>query len=150
MVSVHAILTCLTLAACNAEYTLGKIDVKGAFIQTEMSGTPVYIKCMRLLRDLIVDLYPEYEKYVGKDGVLYCKLLKALYGCVQASKLWYQKVSKLIESLGYVRGEVDPCVFRRVVEEKVYLLTLYVDDILLIAERMEIERIGKAFKVEYR
>jgi hypothetical protein len=149
-VSVHAILTCLALAACNTEYTLGKIDVKGAFIQTEMSGTPVYIKCTRQLRDLIVDLYPEYEKYVGKDGVLYCKLLKALYGCVQASKLWYQKVSKFLESLGYVRGEVDPCVFRRVVGEKVYLLTLYVDDILLIAESLEIERVGKAFETEYR
>jgi hypothetical protein len=81
---------------------------------------------------------------------LYCKFLKALYSCVQASKLWYQKVSKFLESLGYVRGEVDPCVFRRVVGEKVYLLTLYVDDILLIAERMEIERIGKAFEAEYR
>ena len=41
--------------------------------------------------------------------------------------------------------EVDPCVFRRVVGEKVYLLTLYVDDILLIAERVEIERMEKAF-----
>jgi hypothetical protein len=92
-VSVPAILTCLALAACNGEYTLGKIDVKGAFIQTQMSGTPVYIKCTWQLRDLIVDLYPEYEKYVGKDGVLYCKLLTALYGCVQASKLWCQKVS---------------------------------------------------------
>jgi len=60
-VSVHAILTCLALAACNTAYTLAKIDVKGAFIQTEMSGTPVYIKCMRQLRDLILDLYPEYK-----------------------------------------------------------------------------------------
>jgi hypothetical protein len=58
-VSVHAILTCLVLGACNAEYTLGKIGVKGAFIQTEMSGTPVYVKCTRQLRDLILDLYPE-------------------------------------------------------------------------------------------
>jgi len=100
-VSEHAILTCLTLAACNMAYTLAKIDMKGAFIQIEMSGTPVYIKCMRQLRDLILDLYPKYKKYIGKDGVLYCKLLKALYGCVQASKLWYEKVRKFLESLGY-------------------------------------------------
>jgi hypothetical protein len=106
-VSVHAILTCLALAACNTAYTLAKIDVKGAFIQPEISGTPVFIKCTRQLRDLILDLYPEYEKYIGKDRVLYCKLLKALYGSVQASKLWYEKVRKFLESLGYVRGEVD-------------------------------------------
>jgi len=60
-VSVHAILTCLTLAACNTAYTLAKIDVKVAFIQTEMSGTPVYIKCTGQQRDLILDLYLEYE-----------------------------------------------------------------------------------------
>jgi hypothetical protein len=115
-----------------------------------MSGTPVYIKCTWQLRDLILNLYPKYEKYIGKDGVLYCKLLKALHGCVQASKLWYEKVRKFLESLGYTRGEVDPCVFRRVVGEKVYLLTLYVDDILLIAERLEIERVEKAFQAEFR
>jgi len=149
-VSVHAILTCLALAACNTAYTLAKIDVKGAFIQTEMSGTPVYIKCTSQLRDLILDLYPEYKKYIGKVGVLYCKLLKALYGCVQASKLWYEKVRKFLERLGYVRGEVDLCVFRRVIGEKVYLLTLYVDDILLIAEKTEIERMERAFQAEFR
>jgi len=97
-----------------------------------------------------LDLYPEYNKYIGKDGVLYCKLLKALHRCVQASKLWYEKVFKFLERLGYVRGEVDPCVFCRVVGEKVYLLTLYVDDIPLIAERLEIERVEKAFEAEFR
>jgi predicted small secreted protein len=149
-VSVHMILTCLALAACNTAYTLGKIDVTGAFRQTEMSGTPVYIKCTRQLKDLILDLYLEYSKYVGKDGVLHCKLLKALYGCVQASKLWYEKVRKFLERLGYVCGEVNPCVFCRVVGERVYLLTLYVDDILLIAEKFEIERVEKAFLAEYQ
>jgi hypothetical protein len=49
-VSVHAILTFLALAACNTAYSLGKINVKRAFIQTEMSSTPVYIKCTRQLR----------------------------------------------------------------------------------------------------
>jgi hypothetical protein len=37
-------------------------------------------------------------------------------------------------------------VFLRVVREKVYLLTLYVDDILLIAERLEIKRVEKALR----
>jgi hypothetical protein len=42
-VSLHAIMTCLAIAACDSTYTMAKIDVKGAFIQTEMRGTPVYI-----------------------------------------------------------------------------------------------------------
>jgi hypothetical protein len=34
------------------------------------------------LRKQILDLYPAYKKYIGADGILYCKLNKALYGCV--------------------------------------------------------------------
>ncbi len=41
-------------------------------------------------------------------------------------------------------------MFRRVVGKKVYLLTLYVDDILLIAEKTEIECMERAFQAEFR
>ncbi len=49
-VSVHVIMTCLVAVACKDEYTLGKIDVKDAFIQMEMSGMPMYIKYMGTLK----------------------------------------------------------------------------------------------------
>jgi len=83
--SIHAIFSCLTVAACNPEYVVGKLDVKGTFIQTEMSGTPVYIQCLGKLRDIILKVRPDLARYIGRDRVLYGKLLKALYGCVQAS-----------------------------------------------------------------
>lgn len=97
-VSVHVIMTCLAIAACNTLYTLGKTDVKGAFIQTDMSGTPVYVKCTG----------------------------KVLYSCVQASKLWYEKLQNFLRTQGYKSCDVDPCVFKRVVEGKVYLLLIYI------------------------
>ncbi len=50
---VHTIMTALTIAACNKDYALGKVDIKGTFIQTEMSGMPVYIKCRGQLKELI-------------------------------------------------------------------------------------------------
>jgi hypothetical protein len=50
IVSVHAIMTCLAVAACNKEYTKGKIDIKGAFSQMKMSRMPVYINCMGTLK----------------------------------------------------------------------------------------------------
>jgi hypothetical protein len=39
------IMTALAIAACNRDYVLRKLDVKGVFIQTEMKGKPVYIRC---------------------------------------------------------------------------------------------------------
>ncbi len=79
-------------------------------------------------------LLPGLQKYVSKDGRLYCKLLKALYGCVQASKLWFEKLMKVLRDEGYQHSPTDPCVMRRVVGDVVYIL-IYVDDILLLAEQ---------------
>jgi hypothetical protein len=88
---------------------------------------------------------PEYIKFIGTDGLLYCKLKKAMYGCVQASKLWYKKLRIFLLQQGYEHCEVDPCLFRKVRGEKTYLLVIYVDDILIIAEQEEIERLEKEF-----
>jgi hypothetical protein len=143
-------MTCLAIAACNEKCSIGKLDVKGAFIQTEMSGTPVYIKCAGKLKSIILRTYPKLADYVSEDGVLYCKLLKALYGCVQASKLWYLKLSQFLEREGYQRCEVDPCIFRRVEGEMVHLLVVYVDDVLIIAPEREVRRIEKRCVEEFK
>jgi len=124
-VAVHSIMTALAVAACNPCIKAAKIDVKGAFIQTEMVGPPVFIKCRPKLMQLILKLLPGLRKYVSKDSQLYCKLLKALYGCVQASKLWFEKLA--------------------IVGDIVYFLLIYVDDILLLAEQQEIERMKEVF-----
>mmetsp|Transcript_19892 Transcript_19892/g.28291 ORF Transcript_19892/g.28291 Transcript_19892/m.28291 type:complete len:158 (-) Transcript_19892:982-1455(-) len=87
--ALHSIMACLAVAASNGLTRIGKIDVKGAFIQTEMEGPPVYVHLTRL----IVEVLPGIKKYVTKDGTLYFRLLKALYSCVQASKLWYNKLT---------------------------------------------------------
>lgn len=79
-IAMHSVLTCLAASACNC-FKITKIDIKGAFIQTEMKGMPVYIKCWPTLAKLIVKCLPGINKHIDEDGMLYCRLLKALYGC---------------------------------------------------------------------
>jgi hypothetical protein len=100
-VSMQAIMACLAIAAYNNNLKLTKIDVKGTFIQTEMNGRPVYIRCNKKLTQLITEVFPGICQYVSQDGMLYCRLLKALYRCVKASKLWYEKLIGFLEGLGY-------------------------------------------------
>ena len=97
--ALHSLMTCLSLTAKKGYKKIGKIDVKGAFIQTEMEGPPVCIQCDETLTRLIVDVLPGIKKFVMKRGMLYCQLLKALYGCVQASKLWYNKLTGVFISM---------------------------------------------------
>jgi hypothetical protein len=148
-VSVHAIMTCLAIAACNPTYTMGKIDVKGAFIQMEMSSMPVYIRYEGNLKKQILDMYPALRKYVGLDGMLYCKLKKVFYGCVQTSKLWYEKLKVFLCKQGYVHGDMDSCVFKRVTDGSIYLLLVYVDDILIVGDQREINCLETEFLKEF-
>ena len=53
-----------------------------------MEGPPLYIRFDKELTRLIFEQLPGLKKYVTSDGKMYCRLLKALYGCVQATKLW--------------------------------------------------------------
>jgi hypothetical protein len=64
-------------------------------------------------------------------------------------RMAHYTVSFLRRCTAVYRRPSFSCVFHRVVGDKVYLLTLYVDDILLIAEKLEIECIEKAFLAEF-
>jgi hypothetical protein len=149
-VAMQSLMTCMTLAACNRDCAVAKLDVKGAFIQTDMSGVPVYVQCRGRLKDTILKILPQLEKYVSTDGVLYCRLKKALYGCVQASKLWYEKLRNFLVRIGYEQSETDQCVFRKVIGDRVYLITVYVDDLLIFATEDELERLRVVFTTEFK
>ena len=123
--------------------------MKGAFIQTQMMGIPVYVQCRGKLKDLILKVLPYLREYLGSNGVLYCRLRKALYRCVQASKLWYERLRAFLRTLGYEQSETDPCVFRRIVENRVYLFMVYVDDLLIFASDKELKWIEQAFTKEF-
>jgi hypothetical protein len=43
-IGIHSIMTCLTMAAQLHDYILSKLDVKGAYLQTKMTGSPVFMK----------------------------------------------------------------------------------------------------------
>ncbi len=87
--------------------------------------------------------------YVGEDGLLYCKLLKALYGFVQASKLWFEKLTKFYHSEGYEHSPTDPCVMREIFGSDIWTLLFYVDDILILADEVETKWLIGVFQKEF-
>jgi hypothetical protein len=64
---------------------------------------------------------------------MYVKMLKAMYGCVQASLLWYRLLVKVLSEIGFTVSEVDRCVMRLVVGGIVNIILIYVDDLLVFA-----------------
>ena len=136
-VAIHSVFTVLGIAPTKPWRIVVKIDIKGAFIQTPMSGEDVYMKIDPKITKYVIKLFPKLAGMVEDDGCLYTKLLKAMYGCVQASALWYALIRKLLEDFGYAVSKTDPCVFRKYRDGRLFLMLLYVDDILAVVDKKE-------------
>ena len=107
MVAVHSVFTALGLASGKPWQIVIKIDIKGAFVQTPMKGEPVYMKIDRKISQYVINMFPESANMLEDDECLYTLLLKAMYGCIQASTLWYQLIKSFIMQLGYECSETD-------------------------------------------
>jgi hypothetical protein len=94
-------------------------------------------------------MFPELGDMLEDDGCLHTLLLKAMYGCIQASALWYQLIKSFILQLGYECSETDRCVFRKQVGNRVFILLLYVDDILTQVDKDEADRLRVHLKKRF-
>jgi hypothetical protein len=136
------VFTALGLASGERWRIVVKIDIKGAFVQTPMEGE-VYMKVNRKMASYVINLFPDLKEMVHDDGCLYTLLLKAMYGCIQASALWYALIQSFLDELGYKCSETDRCVFRLIVRDRIFILLLYVDDILALVDAAEAKHLRK-------
>jgi len=67
-----------------------------------------------------------------------CKLKRSIYGLKQASRQWYLKFNDIIVSFGFKENIVDRCIYLRVSGSKFIFLILYVDDILLATNGLDL------------
>lgn len=61
----------------------------------------------------------------------------SLYGLKQAPKLWHEKFNKVIPDNGFQASEFDKCLYTKVAGEKVVVICLYVD-LLIIGSDLQI------------
>ena len=130
-VAMHSMMMALLIAAKEDRKAL-KIDIGGAFLNAEMTGEEVIMELDKLLTSIVKRYLPELEPYV-EDGKLLVRLDKALYGCVQSAKLWYEKLTGVLKNIGFVPNPVDPCIMNKMVDGKQCTLCIFVDDILALS-----------------
>lgn len=71
---------------------------------------------------------------VGRNGKV-CHILRAVYGCKKASRLWGCHFATTLITAGAVRSAADPCIFEWSHADLVVVIILvHVDDILLAAK----------------
>jgi hypothetical protein len=113
-------------------------DIGGAFLNAEMGHHNVYMMLDPLIASILKKIDAKYEQFVNGDGTIIVKLNKALYGCIQSSKLWYEHLSGTLQDMGFERNPLDQCVFNKVIDGKQCTICLHVDDLLLTCELEEV------------
>ena len=114
-------------------------DVPNAFIQAKMPETKpgedrVIMKITGVLVDMLVSYDPvRYGPHVvfkkGKK-VVYVRVLRALYGQLVSSLLWYKTFRRDLEKVGFEFNPYDPCIANREVNGKQHTVRFHVDDLL--------------------
>ena len=121
--------------AAKENRSLATTDFPGAFLNSDMpleGSHTVFMRLNKYLTDVLISIDKSYMRYVNDKGTCIVKLKKALYGCVESAKLWYDKISHDLSVLGYNANAYDMCVFNRTEHNnKQTTLVIHVDDMMI-------------------
>jgi hypothetical protein len=125
-------------------------DIPTAYLNADNSAHDITMRIDKTLTKALCDTIPTYRPYVRPDGTLIVKLQRALYGCVESARLWYNTLRRVLEADGYTANPVEPCVFNKYVNKIQCTCVVYVDDLLLTCKDQSIihstlSHIGKTF-----
>ena len=113
------------------DYEIWQMDVKTAFLNG-------------FLKEELYMMQP--EGFVDpKNANKVCKLQRSIYGLVQASRSWNIRFDEMIKAFGFMQTYGEACVYKKVSGSSVAFLILYVDDILLMGNDIELLDSIKAY-----
>jgi hypothetical protein len=112
-------------------FLIHQMDTKIAFLNGELE------------EEIYID-QPDGFVVNGQEGKV-DKLLKSLYGLKKAPKQWHKKFDKILTSGNFTVNECDKCVYYRYGEGNGVILCLYVDDILIFGNNIDVIKEVKDF-----
>ena len=104
-------------------------------VQCHLKVHQMDVETAFLNRELKEDIYMKQpEGYIEKGREhLVCKLKKSLYRLKQSPKCWNFTLDNFLKEIGFVQATGDPCLYTAS-EGKMFLIAVYVDDIVLTAK----------------
>jgi len=94
-------------------------DISNAYLNAVLSDHEIYVE------------QPKGKEVRGPNGErLVCRLKKSLYGLRQAARLWNFDLHDKLTLFGFVRLRSDPCIYIKIVGDKIIILIIYVDDLV--------------------
>ena len=112
------------------------IDITGAYLNADMhkTGIDVYMRIDGQNMKILCELDETYKRYIQKSekgDYLVVNLDRALYGCVESAKLWYNDLKETLNKAGYEVNNKDECVFNKGIGDDQCTIVLHVDDMMI-------------------
>lgn len=123
---INTIRVLLSLAA-NFDWPLKQFDVKNAFLLGDLE------------EEVYMDLPPGYGIQNSFGQV--CRLQKALYDLKQSPRAWFGRFTQAMKKYGYHQANSNHTLFIKCNGNKVILLIIYVDDMVVTGN--DTEEIGR-------
>ena len=108
-VGLESLMTTLMIGVHEGRRVIS-FDVPGAFPQAEMSEEKlVLLKLKGKFADMMCEINPERKKNIRyevgrnnqKTKVLYMKVMRVIYGCIEAALQWYILFSETLEKMDF-------------------------------------------------
>ena len=107
-------------------------DIPGAFMHSDMDPD-IYMRLDGLMAELLLevdyDTYAPFLTYEKGQPVIYVEMLKALYGTLRAARLFWEKLTAVLKSWGFVINPYDSCVANKQVNDRQLTVTWHIDDL---------------------
>ena len=130
------------------------VDIGGAFLHSDWKGPEVIIRVPSTLAKYMANADENAHQNMDNNGNVFIKLKKALYGCVQSSKLWYDNLASKLASMGFSANKYEPCVFNKSDKSTGYkqcTVCVYVDDLMITCvNEVAIQSVIDELRAEYK
>jgi hypothetical protein len=137
-VATASVMTVLAVAA-KKKWKHRVLDFASAYLNAKLRTVTQYMTLSPTVSKVLLELQPEMARYLNPNGTITVKLQKALYGLVEAARLWYEHLSATLIELGFRKSTADNCVFIRTTESgEECVICLHVDDLLITGSSDEI------------
>ena len=93
---------------------IATFDIPGSYLHVEIpEDKKILLKLQYEFVDIMFDVNKEHMKNVvieNRKRVLYTKLVRAIYGYIQSTLLWYDLYANTLKDIGFEINPYDKCI----------------------------------------
>jgi hypothetical protein len=125
--------------AVNHDLVVHQMDVKTAYLHAPID------------QEIYIDQPQGFEEVAENGSKLVYRLKKSLYGLKQSGRNWNKVLHEHLERCSFIRNPADHCVYKKQVGDKIIIVVVWVDDLVIASNSMKLmEEFKTSMKSQFR